>query len=53
VIVLTTGTGFVATGDCMGCGDWPSVKDTPHMLQNTASSALLLPQDGHRRIVET
>lgn len=53
VIVLTIGAGFVVPPPtCTGCGGWVAAKETPHVLQNTASSALLLPQAGHCRILE-
>ena len=53
-MVLTIGTGFVvpmASGiDSAGP---VSLKVAPHALQKTASSAFLLPQAEHCRIVET
>lgn len=53
VIVFTIGTGFVVPPPISdGREGWVSGKVAPHVLQKVASSALLLPQDEHCRIVE-
>ncbi len=53
VMVFTTGTGFVAPpAGCVSGSDRGSENVAPHMLQKIASSAFLLPQAEHVRMVE-
>ncbi len=53
VMVLTNGTGFVVPpAGCVTGTDRVSEKVAPHVLQKIASSAFLLPQAEHVRMVE-